>query len=160
MVGVLILTHGPLARELLAAARRIAGACDGLEALCLDWDESRERAEQRVRSALDRRDQGDGVLVLTDLFGGTPHNIASCLCAHRRVVVVSGVNLPMVLRLGCSETGETRLDDLARSVSERGRGSIQLCAAEGGEGAALREAALHEPKDEPAICTTARGARK
>lgn len=128
MVGVLILSHGCLARELLASARRIAGELPSFVALCLDWDEPSEQAQARVCAAVEALDSGDGVLILTDLFGGTPHNLAKWTCATGRIVMVSGVNLPMVLRLGCSRA-EGGLEALAEAVAQRGRASIRSTGA-------------------------------
>lgn len=127
MVGVLILSHGCLARELLESAVRIAGELPRFEALCLDWDEPCDAAQERVSNAVASLDSGSGVLVLTDVFGGTPHNLAKLCCSDARIAMVSGVNLPMVLRLGCSQTAEIGLEALAETVAERGRASIQQC---------------------------------
>lgn len=127
MVGILILTHGHMADELLAAARRIAGELSGFEALSLDWDDSVEEADAKVVAALDRLDTGTGVLVLTDIYGGTPSNIAMKHRAPDRVEVVSGVNLPMVVRLGCqlsSHNAVMPLDEMARWIEYKGQSSI------------------------------------
>src|SRR6185295_11375406 len=101
MIGKLILTHGGLARELLAAAQVISGRLAGIEALSLDWNDTFEEAKAKVRAALDRLDDGHGVLILTDMYGGTPSNVAVTFLQNDRVEVLTGVNLPMVLRLAC-----------------------------------------------------------
>ncbi|MEM8993958.1 MAG: PTS sugar transporter subunit IIA [Acidobacteriota bacterium] len=127
MVGILILTHGGMAPELLAAARRIAGPLDGFEALALDWNDSVEEADAQVTEALARLDAGHGVLVLTDIFGGTPSNIAMKHRAPERVEVISGVNLPMVVRLGCQFTSHPEpmpLSDLTRWIEKKAQSSI------------------------------------
>lgn len=148
MVSVLILTHGCLARELLGAARRIVGDLAGFEALCLDWDEPPEEAQARTRAVVNKLDQGAGVLILTDVFGGTPHNVARWLCGSRQAVVVSGVNLPMLLRLGCSKTSKDRpLGELAECVADRGRAAIQLCGAVRGRDTPTEEAAVSGPPE-------------
>jgi|HubBroStandDraft_3_1064219.scaffolds.fasta_scaffold05482_5 PTS system mannose-specific IIA component len=101
MIGTLILTHGGTAHELLKAAQKIAGPLVQIEAISLDWDERPDQARNRVLDAIDRLDTGQGVLVLTDMFGSTPSNVAVS-CANRgRVEILSGVNLPMLLRLAC-----------------------------------------------------------
>lgn len=149
MVSVLILTHGCLARELLGAARRIAGDLSGFEALCLDWDEPPEAAQARTQAVVSKLDQGAGVLILTDVFGGTPHNVARWLCGSRRAIVVSGVNLPMVLRLGCSKTSKDRpLDELAECIAARGRASIQLCGATLKRDAKPQDTTTHGPPEQ------------
>ena len=76
MIGTLILTHGGVARELLESARVIVGPMPGFEALSLDWGDCFEDAQRKIRGAVERLDQGEGVLILTDMFGGTPCNLA------------------------------------------------------------------------------------
>jgi len=131
VVGTLILTHGGLANELLAAAEVITGKLRGFESLGLAWSEGVDEARARIAASVARLDTGDGVLILTDMFGDTPTN-AALSCAQRgRVAVVTGVNLPMVVRLGCLTVQEMRLDVLARWLQAKGRQSIHL----GGAGA-------------------------
>lgn len=130
MVGVLVLSHGCLARELLAAARRIAGDLERFDALCLEWDASQDQARARIAESAARLDDGEGVLILTDVFGGTPHKLATSAGIEGRYALVSGVNLPMVLRLACSKCTEDELERLVASVEERGRESIRSCVPE------------------------------
>lgn len=125
MIGVLIVTHGGLAGELLSAAEMITGGLNGFEALSLRWTEGFEEARERIRAALGRLDAGDGVLVLTDMFGDTPTNAALSLAEPGRVEVVTGVNLPMVVRLGCIATQELSVGDLARWLQAKGRRAIR-----------------------------------
>lgn len=129
MVGVLILTHGRMAEELLSAARKITGDMERFEALTLDWTDSPEVAHGKVGAAIERLDTGEGVLVLTDIFGGTPTNIAMKLMKPGRVEVVSGVNLPMVVRLGCLSTAIMPLSEMTLWIQEKGRSSI--CSSHG-----------------------------
>ena len=124
MIGKLILTHGGLAGELLAAARRIAGELPEFEAVALDWDDGIEEARAHIADALARLDQGDGVLVLTDMFGDTPSNAALSFQRDGRVEVLTGVNLPMVVRLGCMTTGEMSVGELAGWIQSKGRQAI------------------------------------
>ncbi len=105
-IGKLILTHGGLARELLSAASVISGRLDGFEALSLDWSDGFDEARGKVAAALERLDQGQGVLILTDMYGGTPCNIAMTFFQPGRVEILTGVNLPMVLRLACQAEAE------------------------------------------------------
>ncbi len=128
MVGVLILTHGGLARELLAAAQKIGREVQQFEALTLDWGDSLEEVRKQVGQALDRLDQGDGVLVLTDVFGGTPSNVALGLRSAHHLEAVSGVNLPMVLSLTCRQGQDLPLTELAHWIRDKGRSSI--CSTE------------------------------
>jgi PTS system mannose-specific IIA component len=128
MIGKLILTHGGLARELLAAAQVISGRLAGLEALSLDWNDTFEEAKAKVRAALERLDDGQGVLILTDMYGGTPTNVAVSFLQHDRVEVLTGVNLPMVLRLACQQNeGEPQtLEAMAHWLQNKGQRSLCL----------------------------------
>jgi mannose PTS system EIIA component len=127
MIGKLILTHGGLARELLAAANVISGQLSGFEALSLDWSDGFDEARSKVAAVLDRLDQGQGVLILTDMYGGTPCNIAMTFFQAGRVEILTGVNLPMVLRLACQADGdEGAVSDLARRLQIKGQKSVCL----------------------------------
>ncbi|HXO21765.1 MAG TPA: PTS sugar transporter subunit IIA [Thermoanaerobaculia bacterium] len=128
MIGKLILTQGGLARELLAAARTISGELAGFEALSLDWSDGFEEAKSKVRSALDHLDQGQGVLVLTDMFGGTPTNVALTFQHPGKVEILTGVNLPMVLRLTCPGIEDTDVTLLARWLLAKGQRSVGLAS--------------------------------
>jgi len=139
MIGILIVTHGGLASELLAAARTIAGATPNFEALSLRWDEGFEDARVKIAAAIARLDHGEGVLVLTDMFGDTPSNAALSLASPDRVEVLTGVNLPMVVRLGCETSQGRSLAELARWIQTKGRLAIrrgdETPGAPGGGGA-------------------------
>ncbi len=126
MVGVLILTHGCLGRELLAAAREISGSLEQVEALCLKWDDVFEDAYAKAEAALEGLDRGQGVLILTDIYGGTPARIATRLREGGRVEVIAGVNLPMVVRVGCMIEPAEDLASFAQLVFEKGCSSIRM----------------------------------
>lgn len=129
MVGTLILTHGELARVLLSAAEVIAGKpLQGFEALTLSWDDGRDQARLKIRAAVERLDHGEGVLILTDMYGGTPSNLAGEITEAGRVEVICGVNLPMVLRLGCRTGGgceEMAVAELADWLESKGQQSVR-----------------------------------
>jgi PTS system mannose-specific IIA component len=124
VISVLIVTHGRLAAELLAAGQTIAGELPNFRALSLDWSEGIDVARRRIAEEIAAIDQGDGVLVLTDMFGDTPSNAAISLRQEGRVEVVSGVNLPMVVRLGCTRATSLPLAETARWLEIKGRRSI------------------------------------
>jgi len=124
MVGTLIVTHGGLAAELLAAAEIITGGLHGFEALSLGWSEGFEEARGKIAQSLERLDTGDGVIILTDMYGDTPSRAALSLAQPARIEVVTGVNLPMVVRLGCLSGQAMRLDVLARWLAIKGRRAI------------------------------------
>lgn len=129
MVRVLILTHGRMADELLSAGRTIMGNLEGFEALTLDWSDGLDAAESKVAEAVAALDQGSGVLILTDIYGGTPSNVALKLVAPGKVQVVSGVNLPMVVRLACLNASSTAmpLGEMAAWIEAKGKASICSC---------------------------------
>lgn len=128
MIGTLILTHGGAARELLAAAQKIAGSLPDFEALCLDWNEPVEDLRAEVRAAVERLDHGQGVLILTDMFGSTPCNVATSFLTEGRVEILSGVNLPMVMRLACQPRQEGNLRELARWLQAKTQKSVCLAS--------------------------------
>lgn len=128
MISVLILTHGGVAPELLSAARIISGDLESFMALPLEWSDGFDEASHKVREALDSLDSDEGVLILTDILGGTPFNVAMKYHEPGRVEVVSGVNLPMVVRLGCLLSSQKPLSELASWIRDKGRSSI--CCSE------------------------------
>ncbi|HEV3455825.1 MAG TPA: PTS sugar transporter subunit IIA [Thermoanaerobaculia bacterium] len=128
MIGTLILTHGGAAGELLAAAQKIAGPLPEFEALGLDWNEPVEKLKGEVSAAVERLDHGQGVLILTDMFGSTPCNVASSFLAEGRVEILSGVNLPMVMRLACQPRQGGNLKELARWLQAKTQKSVCLAS--------------------------------
>jgi PTS system mannose-specific IIA component len=126
MIGKLILTHGGLARELMSAAQVISGRLAGFEALSLDWNDSFDEARAKVRAAIERLDEGQGVLILTDMYGGTPSNVAVSFLQSGRVEVLTGVNLPMVLRLACQSEEPEDLEEMARWLQTKAQRSLCL----------------------------------
>jgi PTS system mannose-specific IIA component len=126
MVGAVIVSHGQLANELVAAAAMIVGETKHITAVSIGWHDEADAARQDVANAIDRVNGGNGVLILTDMFGGTPTNIAATFLGDATVEVVTGVNLPMVIKVANQETGEG-LDQLARRVRDQGK--EQICLA-------------------------------
>jgi PTS system mannose-specific IIA component len=127
MVGILLVTHGRIASELKAAAEAIAGSTERLEAVGLDWNEDASETRRRIEEALARLDGPGGVLVLTDMFGGTPSNLAFPFLQESHVEIATGANLPMVLRALSGRRNEP-LPELAHAVAERGRKSIEVAS--------------------------------
>ncbi|HEY0407511.1 MAG TPA: PTS sugar transporter subunit IIA [Pyrinomonadaceae bacterium] len=124
-VAGVIVTHGQLASELLAAAEMIIGSVSHITAVSIGWHDDVEAAHNEVERAISRVSQGRGVLLLTDMFGGTPTNIASMFLAEDEVEVVTGVNLPMVIKLA-SQPEEESLAAVARRVRDQGQEGIYL----------------------------------
>lgn len=126
MIGKLILTHGGLARELLSAAQTISGRLSNFEAVSLDWNDGLEEAKAQIAAALARLDQGQGVLILTDMYGGTPCNVATVFHQPGKVEILTGVNLPMVLRLACQSIEDGNLSDVAHWLHAKAQRSLCL----------------------------------
>ena len=122
------MTHGNLAGELLAAAEMIVGPIAHIAAVSIGWHDDVDAARDEVQRAITRVSRGDGVLLLTDMFGGTPTNIASMFLEEGVVEVVTGVNLPMVIKLATSPAEES-LADVARKICDQGRQGIYLAGA-------------------------------
>src|SRR5215467_16188578 len=115
MIGGLIVTHGRLAVELLNAAEMIVGEIHHITAVSLGWHDDVGTATNMIEKALERVQSPEGVLILTDMFGGTPTNIASTLLDEGKIEVVTGVNLPMLIKLAQMEPGQS-LATVARLV--------------------------------------------
>src|SRR5215470_3393938 len=127
MIGGLIVTHGRLAIELLNAAETIVGEVHHIAAVSLGWHDDVGMATTMIQKALERVQGPDGVLILTDMFGGTPTNIASTLLDPGKVEVVTGVNLPMLIKLAQVGEGQS-LADVARLVRDSGQSSIYIAS--------------------------------
>lgn len=127
-VAGVIVTHGHLAGELLAAAEMIIGPISHIAAVSIGWHDDVDAAREEVQRAISRVSQQKGVLLLTDMFGGTPTNIASMFLEEGSVEVITGVNLPMVIKLA-SSTPEDKLADIARKICDQGRQGIYLAGA-------------------------------
>jgi mannose PTS system EIIA component len=127
MIGGLIVTHGRLAIELHNAAEMIVGEIHHITAVSLGWHDDVAMATTMIEKALERVKTPDGVLILTDMFGGTPTNIASTFLDQGKVEVVTGVNLPMLMKL--AQIGEgTTLASAANLVKEQGQSSIYIAS--------------------------------
>jgi PTS system mannose-specific IIA component len=127
MVGGVIVTHGQLANELVSAAEMIVGEIQHVTAVSIGWHDDVDVAREEIERAIQRVDTGSGVLLLTDMFGGTPTNIAASFLGQSPVEIVTGVNLPMVIKLATQEEGE-QLADLARRVRDQGQQQIHLAS--------------------------------
>ena len=127
-VAGVIVTHGHLAGELLAAAEMIVGPISHIAAVSIGWHDDVDAARDEVQRAITRVSQGSGILLLTDMFGGTPTNIASMFLEEGLVEVITGVNLPMVIKLATA-TADEKLADIAPKIRDQGRQGIYLAGA-------------------------------
>jgi PTS system mannose-specific IIA component len=126
MIGVVVVTHGQLATELLNAAEMIVGELPRFAAVSIGWHEDTEDARGEISAALGRVQQGQGVLILTDMFGGTPSNLALTFLGQN-VEVITGVNLPMLIKLA-GLSPQASLLDAAREMREHGRNAIWVAS--------------------------------
>jgi PTS system mannose-specific IIA component len=127
MIGVVVITHGQLAAELVNGAETIVGDLPHVTAVSIGWHEDTEGARGEIERAMTRVPREDGVLILTDMFGGTPSNLAMTFLTDGQVEVVTGVNLPMLIKLA----GLTQQPDLltvARELREDGRNAIWVAS--------------------------------
>ena len=127
MIGVVIVTNGQLATELLNAAETIVGDLPRFAAVSIGWYEETHDAREEIARAIARVQQGQGVLILTDMFDGTPSNLAMSFLGQEAVEVVTGVNLPMLVKLA-NMPEQSDLLGVARELREHGRGAIWVAS--------------------------------
>lgn len=125
MIGVVVVAHGGLAHEFLKTTESIVGPLENFTAVSLQGDWEADQARQAIQEAIRKVDKGDGVLLLTDLFGGTPSNICLSFLEDGNVEVISGVNLPMLIKLP-SFTDEHKLQEAAMLAMEYGKRNISV----------------------------------
>ena len=126
MVGVVVVTHGQLAAELLNAAEMIVGDLPRFTAVSIGWHDDTGDAREEIEQAIARVQQGSGVLIVTDMFGGTPSNLAMTFLGQD-VEVITGVNLPMLIKLASVRSTE-KLPDAVSKAREAGRRYINVAS--------------------------------
>ncbi len=127
MIGVVVVTHGQLATELVNAAETIVGDLPRFAAVSIGWHEDTQDAREEIEQAVGRVRQGAGVLILTDMFGGTPSNLAMTFLTEGQVEVITGVNLPMLIKLA-NLSDRSDLLAVAREMREHGRHAIWVAS--------------------------------
>ena len=125
LVGGVIVTHGHLASEFIAAAEMIVGPIPHVTPASIDWHDDIDVARQELERAIARVSKGSGVLLLTDMFGGAPTDIASMFLGDSEIEVVTGVNLPMILKLAEAQPEQT-LTEVAQRIRDSGKEGIHL----------------------------------
>lgn len=128
MIGALIVTHGNLAHELLNAARQIEADVAGIEAVPLEWNDTVDEAREKIRVALERLSADRDVIIFTDMFGGTPSNISLSFLEKGRIEIVTGVNLPMIVKFATVKTEAKDVATLAHVISEKGSKAIRVAS--------------------------------
>lgn len=135
MIGLVLVTHGRLASEFVTAMEHVVGPQERVESIAIGPDDDMEARRADIAKAIGKVDDGKGVIVLTDLFGGTPSNLAISLLERGRVEVIAGINLPMLIRLA-SARKSMKVVDAVIAAREAGRKYIAVASEALGEAAA------------------------
>jgi PTS system mannose-specific IIA component len=128
MIGGIIVSHGKLGEELLNALTIILGEAVNIEAISIGWYDDVEESKRKINQCLRKVDQKNGVLIFTDMFGGTPSNLSFSFLKDGQVEIITGVNLPMLIKF-ISLQRSFDLKDVAKKVVEQGRKNIHLASA-------------------------------
>ena len=127
MIGMVLVTHGRLAEEFIAATEHVVGPQEAIKAVCIGPDDDMEQRRNEILAACDEVDNGDGVILLTDMFGGTPSNLAISILDKGNVEVIAGMNLPMLIKLATVRETESLSDAIAQA-QESGRKYINVAS--------------------------------
>ncbi len=127
MIGLVLVTHGNLASEFRSALEHVVGPQQQIEAITIGPEDDMERRRDDIVAAVEHVDDGAGVVVLTDMFGGTPSNLAISCMNGREVEVIAGINLPMLIKLA-SVRADTGLEDAVAQAQEAGRKYINVAS--------------------------------
>lgn len=127
MIGMILVTHGKLAEEFVAAMQHVVGRQDAVRTVCIGPNDDMEARRAEIAEAIDAVDSGAGVIILTDLFGGTPSNLAISLMQRDKVEVIAGINLPMLIRLAKAR-GCMPLDKAVIAGRDAGRNYITIAS--------------------------------
>ncbi|MEQ9142948.1 MAG: PTS sugar transporter subunit IIA [Parvibaculaceae bacterium] len=127
MIGLVLVTHGQLANQFVAAMEHVVGPQAQVVSICIGPDDDMEKRRQDILEAVDAVNQGDGVILLTDMFGGTPSNLAISIMDKAKVEVIAGINLPMLIKLA-SVRETASLADAVEQAQESGRKYISVAS--------------------------------
>ena len=127
MIGIVLVTHGNLAREFIAALEHVVGPQQCVSAVCIGADDDMEKRRAEILESAKACDTGDGVIVLTDMFGGTPSNLAISIMEQAHIEVLAGVNLPMLVKLA-KVRDERSLPDAIAAAQEAGRKYVTIAS--------------------------------
>ncbi len=127
MIGVVVVTHGQLATELVHAAETIVGDLPNFHAVSIGWHEDVQDAREAIAGAIERVRRPGGVLIATDMFGGTPSNLGITFLEQDKIEIVTGVNLPMLIKAASLKEAAS-LIDVARTLREHGRNAIWVAS--------------------------------
>ncbi|ATY31240.1 PTS sugar transporter subunit IIA [Sphingomonas psychrotolerans] len=135
MIGLVLVTHGRLAEEFVVAMEHVVGKQERIEPISIGPDDDMEARRADIAAAIARVDEGGGVIVLSDLFGGTPSNLAISLMETGRIEVIAGINLPMLIRLGSARKA-MKVTEAVAAARDAGRKYITVASEVLGEAAA------------------------
>lgn len=124
----MIVSHGKLAEELLNALTIILGEAPNIEAISIGWYDDVEESKKKISQSIKRVDQKNGVIIFTDMFGGTPSNLSFSFFVENKIEIITGVNLPMLIKF-VSLQRNNNLKDVAKKVVEQGKKNIHLVSA-------------------------------
>lgn len=127
MIGLILVTHGELAVEFVNAMQHVVGQQDAIETVCIGPNDDMERRRREIADAIDAVDNGEGAIILTDLFGGTPSNLAISLMKEGQVEVIAGINLPMLIRLAKARNCMS-VEQAASAARDAGRKYITIAS--------------------------------
>lgn len=127
MIGIILVTHGRLADEFVAAMEHVVGNQEDVATICIGPNDDMEKRRNDISDAIGRVDSGSGTIMLTDLFGGTPSNLAISLLQPGKTEVIAGINLPMLIRLAGARK-EMTLEDASEAAREAGRTYITVAS--------------------------------
>jgi mannose PTS system EIIA component len=127
MIGIVLVTHGRLASEFVAALEHVVGAQTQIAAVCIGPDDDMEQRRQEILSSINSVNTGDGAVLLTDMFGGTPSNLAISVMDRAKIEVIAGINLPMLIKLASLRQSES-LERAVLGAQEAGRKSINVAS--------------------------------
>ena len=127
MIGLVIVTHGRLAEEFVLAMEHVVGPQSAVEAICIGPEDDMEKRRQDILLACNRVNSGGGVILLTDMFGGTPSNLAISVMEQTKAEVIAGLNLPMLIKLASVRTRQS-LEDAVACAQEAGRKYISVAS--------------------------------
>lgn len=128
MIGGIIVSHGKLAEELLNALTIILGEVVNVEAISIGWYDDVEESKKKINQSLKKVDQKNGVVIFTDMFGGTPSNLSFSFLKDNQVEIITGVNLPMLIKF-VSLQRSSNLKEVVKKVVEQGKKNIHLASA-------------------------------
>ena len=127
MIGMVLVTHGRLAEEFIAALEHVVGQQAHIGTVCIGPDDDIEQRRVQILEQVAEADQGEGVVLLTDMFGGTPSNLAISVMPDARIDVIAGVNLPMLIKL-VEVRSEAKLADAVKAARDAGQSYIRIAS--------------------------------